>query len=174
MKDYKYNSDVKIILLKNNLMYSYSHISDSSKEISDSILQHENEKIGKYFEDNIREVIQAKLGWKPSEFNRNFRFREISIGGSTNKKIVSDNFPQDVEYNSQIYTFTMNEDGSLSLHNRNNDNLPPILIEADEEINTKEKNIDIFILKLKNFEMGGVFQLPFINNTNKELAELKG
>ncbi len=68
----------------------------------------------------------------------------------------------------------MNEDGSLSLHNRNNDNLPTALIEADEEINTKEKNIDIFISKLKNFEMGGVFQLPFINNTNKELAELKG
>ncbi len=69
-------------------MYSYSHVSDISKEISDSILQHENEKIVKYFEDNIREVIQTKLGWKPVEFNRNFRYREISIGGSTNKKIV--------------------------------------------------------------------------------------
>jgi hypothetical protein len=66
MEDYN-NPDEEIILLKNNLMssYPYSYKSVCSREISDSILQHENEKIGRYFENNIREIIQAKLGWKP-------------------------------------------------------------------------------------------------------------
>ena len=160
MEDYN-NPDEEIILLKNNLMssYPYSHKSVNSREISDSILQHENEKIGRFFEDNIREVIQAKLGLKPAEFSRVFRYREINIGQSTNIKIVSLNFPQDVEYNSQIYTITMNENGSLSLLNKNNTNKTPTLIDANKEIKTKERNIEIFISKLKKFEMDGAFQL---------------
>jgi hypothetical protein len=143
--------------------YPYSHKSVNSREISDSILQHENEKIGRFFEDNIREVIQAKLGLKPAEFSRVFRYREINIGQSTNIKIVSLNFPQDVEFNSQIYTITMNENGSLSLLNKNNANNTPTLIDANEEIKTKERNIEIFISKLKKFEMDGTFQLKIFD-----------
>ena len=136
MEDYKNNPDEEIILLKNNLMNSKSVC---LKEISDSILQHENEKIGRYFEDNIREIIQAKLGWKPAEFNRIFIYREINIDQSTNIKIVSLNFPQYVEFNSQIYTLSMNENGSLSLLNKNSAINTPTLIDANEEIKTKEE-----------------------------------
>ena len=137
MEDYKNNPE--IILLKNYLMNScpYSYKSVCSKEISDSILQHENEKKGRYFEDNIREIIQAKLGCKPAEFNRIFIYREINIGQSTNIKIVSLNFPQYVEFNSQIYTLSMNENGSLSLLNKNSAINTPTLIDANEEIKTE-------------------------------------
>ena len=172
MEDYKSNLDKEIILLKKNLMSKDSfstNQSDFSKAIKDIYFQLINEEKGKYFENNIREILQEKFGWKPAEFNRDFYYREIVIGQST--KIVSVNFPQDIEFENQSYKLIMEENGKLSLIDKNkaisND---PTIIDGNDEISLKYENVSIFISKVKHFEMDGSFKLNNfdINMLNKK------
>ena len=162
MDHYKNNLDEEIILLKKNLMSRDTFpqsTSDLSKVIKDNVIQVINEQKGIYFKDNIREILQEKFGWELAEFNRNFYYREIDIGAS-NKKIVSVNFPQDIEFKDESYKLVMEENGSLSIINKskaNNDS--PTKINANSEISLKYQNIDIFISKIKHFEMDAAYKL---------------
>jgi hypothetical protein len=177
MEDYKNNLDEEIILLKKNLMSVgclSTNQSDFSKAIKDSYFQLINEEKGKHFENNIREILQEKFGWKPAEFSRDFYFREIVIG-QCEKKIVSVNFPQNIEFKNESYNIIMEENGKLSLINKNKANSnDQTIIDGNDEILLKYKNVSIFISKVKHFEMDGSFKLNEfdINMLNKKDASI--
>ena len=153
MEYYKDNSHEEIIQLKTDLMstdnnsYSWNNI---RKIITDTVLQMKNEDIGKIFEYNLREIFQEKFGWEIGEINRILKYREIKIGHKLeNNKIISINFPLNIEIEYESYNLSMEDDGTLYLINNKKQGKDPVRIEANKEIDLNYKKKYLFLKKKK-------------------------
>lgn len=146
---------------------------EMSKIISNRIKTHENSKIGKILEENIRNILLLKFKWEKSKIPREFCFRKIYGRNIEGSSIINKDRQIsliDKDDNEFLYFKFLESDKSCEIIDLKNRKIM--------KINTKKKNVDIDTLgitisSVRKIEMDGIFILPNFELPNFISEEVK-
>ena len=130
--------------------------------ITSEIYKVKNEREGKNFESNIRELLSFKYGWKKSKIDRHFFYRDIMIENNTY------NIRTEVEEKFKIgnHDISFLLDMNKTLHIKTNKETLQIENKDKHEIFLKSEEkepLRVKIDKLCEFESDGIYSVENLN-----------
>lgn len=118
-----------------------------------------NERIGKKFEDNIRDCLEYEFDFQQSPMEIHLEVREIKIKNKIGSQFVEKNQNLEIELNGKIVSFGLNNDFSVSITDKKTGTIIEKILDEETKIKTKIFGVDVVIYKHIEMEFDGVFTL---------------
>ena len=156
------NSAVEIIKLKADLMSRHSNSISDTKFASDCAIQVINEEKGKILEDNIRQSLVEKLGWKQDDLPRKIYYREILFDNKY-RIIILKGQEKNFQYNNIVWKLKLEENGEIEISYRGHEGKDEkISIGKDRKLIARESTA-IDIQNFSEKETDGLFCISEFN-----------
>lgn len=166
------NSAVEIIKLKEDLMSRHSSSISDKKFASDWAIQVINEEKGKILEDNIRQTLVEKLGWKQEDLHIKIYYREILFDNKYSI-IIAKGQEKIFQYNNIFWKLKLEENGEIEISYRGHEGKDEIIsIEKDRKLIFRESTA-IDIQNFSEKEKDGLFFIFEFNLSSFNMNEIE-
>ena len=166
------NSAVEIIKLKADLMSRHSNSISDTKFASDCAIQVINEEKGKILEDNIRQSLVEKLGWKQDDLPRKIYYREILLDNKYSIIILKGQ-EKNFQYNNIVWKLKLEENGEIEISYRGHEGKDEkISIGKDRKLIARESTA-IDIQNFSEKETDGLFCISEFNLSSFNMNEIE-